>query len=109
MAEIVNAKAEGVSLGSDDHGGITMWITLAYSRGSVQGFGGYDLRWWGAEYIQRMLSIFDVEQIDEIVGKTCRVDRGERNLEGIAGIGHITDDIWFYPKKEAATWKGKKK
>jgi hypothetical protein len=97
-----NARVDSVSLGSDDHGGITCWLHLEYTRGTSQGFGGYDLRWWGGYFIQRVLEVVGEEFWEKLPGKVVRV-RTEDGGSGqkIVAIGNATEDEWFAPGSKA--------
>jgi len=94
--EIKNAKIESTQLGKEDHGIPTCFITLDYGSAG-QGFGGYDLRYYGIEMIIRILEVVDVEKWEDLVGKYVRV-KIEDGL--IQAIGHITKDSWYNPKAE---------
>jgi len=99
-------------LGYEDHGILTCWLSLV-SDGLRQGFGGYYLDDYDAVgnkriasfqcgfFIQRILETVGVEKWEDLVDKFVRVD-GEK-FGDIYGIGHITENKWFYPKKEM-TW-----
>ena len=99
-----NAKIESTMLGYEDHGLMTCFLHLSQD-GSGQGFGGYRLdapkdapSEMGTFWIKRILETVGVGQWEDLKGKFIRVD-GEEYGE-IFGIGHITHNKWFYPKKE---------
>ena len=99
-----NAQIESTMLGYEDHGLLTCFLHLKQG-GTGQGFGGYRLDApkgadcaLGTFWIQRILETVGASSWEQIKGKYVRVD-GEEWGE-IYGIGHITEDKWFYPKKE---------
>ena len=110
-----NAQIESTMLGYEDHGIMTCFLNLKQD-GSGQGFGGYGLDNRPAKdknghrfgdrrpsklsgfWIKRILEVVGVEKWEDLPGKYVRVD-GEEWGE-IKGIGNITKDKWFYPKKE---------
>ena len=104
-----NAKITGTELGYEDHGILTCWLHLSQGS-SGQGFGGYGLDQYSKKqkkrvphrvagmWIQRILETVGVARWEDLKGKYVRVDGEEWGV--IQGIGHITDDKWFYPKEE---------
>lgn len=107
-----NAKIKSTSLGYEDHGILTCFLHLE-QQGVGQGFGGYRLdapnggdSEMGTFWIQRILSVVDVQRWEDVVGKYVRVEGEE--FGDIFGIGHITHNIWFFPKKEIAERFGAK-
>lgn len=104
-----NAKIESTMLGYEDYGVLTCFIQLS-QKGTGQGFGGYRLdapkdapSEMGTFWIKRLLEVCGVSCWEKIPGKHIRVDGEE--FGDINGIGHITEDIWFYPKKEIKAMK----
>lgn len=85
-----NAKITGTQLGTDEHGGITFWLNLEYEHSS-QGFGGYDLRYYGITPIVEILRVVEAEFWEDLPGKMVRVER-ENGL--IKRIGNIVKDKW---------------
>jgi len=108
MKEIAtrNAIIKNASLGIEDHGFLSSWLSLDYG-GSGQGFGGYVLSSCGKNsenlgdycglFIKRVLQIAGVNKWDELKGKTIRV---KCDYEHIEAIGHIINDDWFNPSEE---------
>lgn len=99
-----NAKISRAELGYEDHGMLTCFLHLN-QEGAGQGFGGYRLdapkdkqSELGSFWIKRILDTVGVRSWHELDGKYIRVDGEEWG--DIFGIGHITDNKWFYPKKE---------
>jgi len=102
--EIKNAKITKVSLGFEDHGILTCWITLDYG-GCVQGFGGYgfshrpkdkhigapDL----ADYILGILTTLNVATWEQLPGT---IIRAEADHAGVHRIGHALKEQWFNPQ-----------
>ena len=98
-------------LGYEDHGILSCWLSLE-QPGSSQGFGGYRLdapkdadSSMGTFWVSRILQVVGVSNWEALVGQHIRVDGEEYG--DIFGIGHITEDKWFYPKKEIAERFGK--
>lgn len=50
--------------------------------------------WW----IKRVFDIADVEDLDDLKGKTLRIEINDN--DDISAIGHIINDDWFCPKKD---------
>ena len=110
-----NAKIIKTMLGYEDHGIMTCYLTLE-QQSSGQGFGGYGLdsapkkdkngnrsgdrqpSIYCGFWVQRILNTVGVSKWEDLKNKFVRVD-GER-FGSIKGIGHITEDRWFYPEKE---------
>lgn len=106
-----NAKITDTMLGYEDHGILTCFLQLE-QKASSQGFGGwrldapkYALSYLGTFWIKRILEVVGVNEWEKLKGKYVRVDGEE--FGDIFGIGHITDDVWFYPKKEIEAMKDK--
>ncbi len=106
-----NAKISSTMLGFEDHGILSCFIQLE-QPGSTQGFGGYRLdapkdgnSYLGTFWVTRILKTVGVSKWEELPGKYVRVIGEEFGT--IQGIGHITDEHWFYPKKEIAERFGK--
>lgn len=108
MSEIINAKITGTSLGWEDHGILTAWITLEMD-GSGISMGGFALDEWDegldrridkqgltGEYIRAVLETLELEKWEDLKGTYVRLDSegwGGRAL----GIGHLMKDKWFRP------------
>ncbi len=105
-----NARIKSTMLGIDDYGIMTCFLHLE-QEGSGQAFGGFTLDgpyndksrerdpnklcgFW----IKRILDVVGVCKWEDLPGKYVRV-KGE-DFGEIIGIGHITDNKWFYPKVE---------
>lgn len=95
--EEMNAIIDKASIEIEDHGILTLSITMKYGGGQIQGFGNYDVRtnlgWW----MERVFATLEVNSFDKLKGKTVRVRREDRM---ISAIGHIIEDKWFCPKQE---------
>jgi hypothetical protein len=91
-------KVTSVRLGLEDHGILTLWLTLNFG-GKSQGFGGYALSEWskaedrqighaaGTDYILRMLEFFGVDTLEKIVGRPVYALRAKDALnEPIVGL-----------------------
>lgn len=111
--EIKNAKITGTTLGYEDHGILTCFISLSYG-GSSQSFGGYALdspqrkdgkpsgrigTAYGMEFIRRILEVVGVSKWEDLVGEHVRADC---EWTKVHGIGHITEKKWFFPEKDLA-------
>lgn len=104
-----NAKIVSVMLGYEDHGILTCFLMLE-KAGSSQGFGGYRLdapkdatSVLGSFWIKRILDTVGVRTWEELKGAHIRVigeDYGD-----IVGIGHITEERFFFPQEEIAKLK----
>lgn len=110
MADIQNAIIESTTLGFEDHGILTCFLSLKLHVGS-QGFGGYGLDQWvkeedrrkdvtgaGMEFVRQILVTVGVTNWEDLKGKHIRIIKdGGWNSE-IRGIGHFLEDKWFEPK-----------
>lgn len=106
MEEIRNAKITSVSLGYEDHGCLTCWLSLDYGS-TCQAFGGYTIDQyntdtqhregskWGCEFIKRVIDTVGVRSWESLNGQHIRVKIGACYIEA---IGHIIEDKWFNPK-----------
>ena len=105
--DIANARINSTMLGIEDHGIFTAWLTLS-GEGWGQGFGGYaldsydavlgrriDSNGYGLEFVRGVMRAVGVDSWEKLKGSLVRVER-EDGL--IVGIGHIVDDMWFYPR-----------
>lgn len=106
MTAIQNATITGVSLGHE-RGILTAWLQLDYGD-SHQGFGGYALhnhaQWvetnresWCGHFVNRCLEITGVRYWEELPNKSIRAHIVD---DVVIGIGHITKELWFYPRQE---------
>jgi len=97
MAELCeNAKITKVFLGREDHGIPTCFVTLTGPSWG-QGFGGYDIRYYGIDMLMSIIETVGCSSWEELPGNHCRVKR-ETRLGPIKAIGHITDDKWYEPE-----------
>ncbi len=101
-----NAIIKSTMLGIEDHGLLTCFLQLGQD-GTGQAFGGYRLDApkgqdspMGTFWIMRILETVGVSEWEKLTGKYVRVVGEEWGK--ITGIGHITDNKWFYPEKEIA-------
>ena len=106
-SEIKNAIIRAVDL-TTENGFLETWLTVEYGDDTIQKFGGtvlylpegyknHDINSPAGHAIHRIMSIADVSDWNEIVGKSVRVTI-EDNV--IKAIGHITKDIWYDPSKD---------
>ena len=100
-----NARIKSTMLGYEDHGILTCFLNLE-QNGTGQGFGGYRLdapkgySKFTDLWVKQILKVVGVEKWESLEGKYIRV-KGKA-FGSIEGIGHITDDKWFFPKEEIA-------
>lgn len=104
-----NALIQSVTLGYEDHGILTCYLTLWYGDSSGQGFGGYALdafnkevgerfgTAYGMEFIKSILDTVGVKAWEDLPGRNIRV-KAENNK--VYAIGNIIEDTWFEPKKD---------
>ena len=96
---IKNAKIDSTVLTRDEgHNIPSCMLYLSYGGSTSQGFGGYDLRYYGIKMITRILEVVGEDQWEDLPGKYIRVktDKDDR----IVAIGHITEENWYNPKEE---------
>lgn len=116
---VENAVVEKVSITLDRDVFLTMWLQFKLN-GYYQGFGGYVFdspskdggtervgTAYGAEYIRRVMRLFDVSDMSLIEGQTCRVVRNA-GVQKIIGIGHIIEDKWFFPEEDLTDFFGER-
>lgn len=115
---IRNAVIESASISIDRGFMLSAWLALRFG-GFGQRFGGYALYLdktakhhdkqcnFAGHYIYRILEIAEVENWDDLKGKTIRVKHDDP-LGQIIGIGHIVKDDWFYPDAEFKELKEQK-
>lgn len=70
-------KIASTRLGLEDHGIPTFSLEFGLGGGSVQGFGGYDLRFWGTDILFAILRACNVSQWEALKGRTVYVLRDE--------------------------------
>lgn len=101
--EGVVAKIESTTIGPEDHGIFTAFVSCALEDGWHQGFGGYDLREGSAAatFIQKVLWAAEASSWEKLVGKTLVVYKKDRHSE-IAGVGKLfpksTDTPFMFSK-----------
>lgn len=94
--EIRNVKIVSTYLGYEGHNIFTFLLTtLGDSIG--QSFGNYGLKHqdYGIPMIESILKTVGVDSWEELKGKHIRLDAENGK---VYGIGHITEDKWFYPE-----------
>lgn len=116
---IENALIERTSLGYEDHGCLTFWLSLKFENFG-QGFGGFALdakpldRNAGEQrgphaiagaFIAAILKAVGVERWEDVRGKHVRVRRERDQWGPIIAIGHIVDDRWFEPRSIIAQFE----
>ena len=93
--EIKNATITSVSLGKEDHGIPTCFVQLDYGDCGVQSFGGWDLRYYGIDFIVQLLDTIGVREWNDLVGKNVRAKCEHIKVHA---IGHIIKNQWFEPE-----------
>lgn len=100
--EIKNAIIDDTIITNNDHGVLSIWLSVKDSTG-VQGFGGYGLydpvkgdRGTGL-WLWRIMEIAGVSRWEELTGKVIRI---KSDISRIYAIGHIINDDWFCPDEE---------
>ena len=111
---IQNAKITAVSLGYEDHGILTAFLTLDYG-GTAQGFGGYGLdapplvRASGLErqpsaacgaFVAGVLNTLEMREWSKLPGTIIRADSDHGK---VSRIGHALKDRWFDPAEAFAS------
>ena len=107
MIEIRNAVIKSARITNDDHGLLSAWLDLDYG-GIGQGFGGYALYLpksfshhallsHAGHFIWRVMAIAEVEEWDQLPGKTIRVKSEHSKVHA---IGHIVKNDWFEPAED---------
>ena len=111
--ETTNAEITGTHLGAEDHGILTAYLHCAFEDRLSQSFGGYALDSYdsekkervgvsfGMEFVRQVLETVGVSRWEDLKGKHIRLARAEGWNGTIEGIGHITKNKWFYPRKLA--------
>lgn len=90
MRTIKNTKIVSTFLGIEDHGIPTFMINLDFG-GARQGYGRYDLRYYGIEIILEILKVLEVDSWENLSG----VIRADSDHDKIYKIGHIIKNQWF--------------
>ena len=98
MKNIVNAKIDSTSLGTEGHGIMTLFLHLSYDGSTAQSFGGYNLTNASAlaRWIKGIMDVVGVESWEDLSGKFIRVEMAPD--QRIARIGNLLEDKWFDPK-----------
>lgn len=113
MGKIQNAKISNVSLGLEDHGIFTCFLSLELGGSSVIGFGGYALDSYekddkkrkdtsgiGLEFIRTILDTVGVEKWEDLKGKYIAVELEDDYAGPVVGIRNVLEeDKWFRPKE----------
>lgn len=107
--KIENAKIEDVDLSMQDHGCLTLKMTIR-GRGWGCCYGGYNLGHGylgakdfkgsakGIEYIMRIMDVVGVDEFSALKGKYIRVATKGWG-ETLKIIGNIVQDKWFDPEQ----------
>ena len=93
--EVLNAIIRSIFIGIEGHGIPTSWIELKMSIG-CQAFGCYETTSHPL-FIHKVLNILEIEDISNIIGKSCRVRRED---DTIIAIGHIVEEKWYCPRED---------
>lgn len=106
---VENAIITEASMHIEDHGTLTIWISVEYGNRCIQSFGGYalylpktfehyNINSPAGHFIFRVLQICDVKNWDELPGKAIRICREKTGP--VKKIGHIIYDDWFCPEED---------
>lgn len=94
MLSIENAKIERVMLGFEDHGILTLDLTVK-GDGWGCGFGGYRMDGsHGMECVKDLLYTMKIGSLEELKNTYCRI-MSEGFNGRIRAIGHLIEDRWF--------------
>lgn len=113
--KIENARIMSADLSMEDHGVLTLWLTLG-GQGWACGFGGRVLGKGyvgakefkgsekGIEEVMRIMDVVGVSKFSDINGKIVRVEMPDWGGT-IDKIGNVIEDKWFsykefYERKE---------
>lgn len=103
---IENGRIESTSLGTEDHGIFTAYLSLTFD-GSGQAFGGWALdsfdkvrkerigTAFGCAWIMEVLRVLEVTKWERLPGTPIRV---RRDNSRVYAIGHYLRDRWFEPE-----------
>lgn len=103
---IKNAVITSADLSMEDHGVLTLWISIE-GDGWGCSLGGYCLGKGylgakefegspkGIEEIMRVMDVVGVSRFSDLVGKSIRVDTGDGWGSPIKKFGHILKNKWF--------------
>lgn len=106
-----NALIESVSIGIERGAFLVAWLHLKLQDGFNQGFGGnvlylskscthHTMQSLAGHFIYRVLEIAEVENWNQLKGKTIRIRKKKSWGSTIDAIGHIIKDDWFSPEKD---------
>lgn len=93
MDKIQNARIEKTYLGNDDYGYMSYWLGIEKESGTGQAFGTHDLRFYGIDLIDRILTVTGAGEWDNLVDTLIRIKVGTGGT--ITDIGHIMEDSWL--------------
>ncbi len=91
--KIYNARILSSHLGAEDHGIPTATIVIEAQIGGG-GFGGFDLRYHGIDYVTTLLSALGVSSWERLPGTLIRAASNGFG-SAWAAVGHIMEDRWF--------------
>lgn len=106
LMKTLNAKIEYTELGTMGYGYMSFVLGLKY-EGSSQGFGTYDLRFYGIELIEKILETVGVSSWESLKGQGVRVVKEGGWGSTVEKIGHLYEDRWLDMKEEAERRKPK--
>lgn len=104
---IINARIEGATLSTEDHGMLIGMLDLKLQGGCGQAFQHTLGRIgpslvpgpnYAGQWIIRVLKVAGVHRFRDLPGKIIRVQHDQQRL--IEAIGHPLDDVWFFPRVE---------
>lgn len=98
---IKNAIIKSTTLGREDHGIMTFFITIQGEKGTCVAIGGYDpnietrvFRPESMEIISEILRVVGVDSWEKLPGKYIRFEDNDWGST-VTKIGNIIDDKWI--------------
>ncbi len=103
-----NAQIKDTYLGNGDqtHGVFSASIHVEYAGGTVQTYGGYNLRGgFAAIFIEGVLDALELTAWEDLPGTMVRVRREDGHNGRVVAIGHIIEDRWFDAEAHAEKFR----
>lgn len=93
MDKICNAIIEETSLDNNSYGYMSYWLGIKKESGASQVFGTHDLRFYGIELIDRILTVTGAGEWGRLKDTLIRIKVNEGGT--ITDIGHIMRNDWL--------------